>query len=1086
MLKLQPLPNAGGTVNVSRSVLISFGCSLAIVFSATQSVQAQQTPPAAAAQAANRGSVTGVVTEAATGQVLEQVNVRIVGTSFGTTTNAQGRYTIPNVTPGIIAVEATRIGFAASRKDDIRVAAGSPTTVDFTMSERALVLSSVVTTGVSDPIAGAKAPFSRSLVTAAQMPVSSTGDALAALQGKVAGATIRVGGAPGADLSIQLRSPTSFRGNTQPMIIVDGVIQLQDDPSLNSRGIPGADLDINPEDIASVEIVRGAAAAALYGQRAGSGVIVIKTNRGEGTPTGTTRITLGSEAGFSRLGKLVPLTNNHRFLVDENNQFIDLFGRPVEGRSFVTDPNQFIDNPWGRRTYDHVDQLFGTGTTLISNASIAQSSLSTNFNVQLGASNESGVLRAPSGGLERYNVRMNLDHRVGDKLSIALGTYYNRQFQRQIGSADTIFTQMYDIAPDIDLLAIDPETGGLIAFPDGENANRFNPLYGERSRDEWNRRVGLQTNIDIAYRPLSMLKLEGQFGYIRSDRNAQLQFLLPGELQSDGDADPGSFDIAADFDESFNGQFSAAILTAMGGWTFRTNAAILGTIIQNNGWEVRGDTLFQPQPDLDFARRYAADQVRRDQKTKSYSINAGTDYEGKYIFDALYRYDGNSLLPEDSRWQGNMRLSAAWSMAEESWWRFTDLPLFKLRYSIGTAGNNPLFNDQYETYLQNAGTERIFKQNMGNNEILPEKVTEQEMGLDMSFRNRFGLELTYVRTHTQNTIRADTISSYTGFDTQQANLGDLQAQTYEATFEAQWINRTNFRWYSTLVADRSRNRITNYPRRCAPVATFRRECEGYVFGELYGASFATDARQLSPRHIASNSLDQFDVNDDGLLVAVGPNGSWTDGRWGTNVVVDGITYQWGMPIVQGVYGPTDSLRIGNAITNMGQSLPTFQFGLANDLVWNKWNMHIQFTGQVGGLLYNQTREDLYDLELHAEVDQSGKPEHAKKPSVYYTNQVVAASGSAGLSPDIRVNWFAEDGDYLKISELQLRYRFDRLPRALSQFGMKQGSIALTGRNLYSFTSYTGYDPEAGTANSRVDNLGYPRYRTYSAKLQLTF
>ena len=102
------------------------------------------------------------------------------------------------------------------------------------------------------------------------------------------GATIRVGGQPGSDLSIQLRAPTSFRGNTQPMIIVDGVIQLQDDPSLQSRGIPGADLDINPEDIASIEVVRGAAAAALYGQRAVSGVIVIKTNRGESMPSGTT------------------------------------------------------------------------------------------------------------------------------------------------------------------------------------------------------------------------------------------------------------------------------------------------------------------------------------------------------------------------------------------------------------------------------------------------------------------------------------------------------------------------------------------------------------------------------------------------------------------------------------------------------------------------------------------------------------------------------------------------------------------------------------------------------------------------------
>src|SRR6185436_15709834 len=162
-----------------------------------------------------------------------------------------------------------------------------------------------------------------------------------------------------------------------------------------------------------------------------------------------------------------------------------------------------------------------------------------------------------------------------------------------------------------------------------------------------------------------------------------------------------------------------------------------------NGWEVRADTLLQPQGDLDFGRRYDADQTIRDQNTKSYSATFATDYRSKYIFDALYRKDGNSLLPPVSRWQDNMRVSAAWSMAEESWWMFRSIPFAKFRYSLGTAGNNPRFSDQYETYLQNAGTERIFKQDMGNTQLVPEKVREQEMGIDMSFRNRYGLQLSY-------------------------------------------------------------------------------------------------------------------------------------------------------------------------------------------------------------------------------------------------------------------------------------------------------------------------------------------------------
>jgi hypothetical protein len=268
-----------------------------------------------------------------------------------------------------------------------------------------------------------------------------------------------------------------------------------------------------------------------------------------------------------------------------------------------------------------------------------------------------------------------------------------------------------------------------------------------------------------------------------------------------------------------------------------------------------------------------------------------------------------------------------------------------------------------------------------------------------------------------------------------------------------------------------------------------------VLGELYGVGFATDATQLSPRHAAmtdvggaprtQNNLDAFELNDDGLLVAVGRGGHWTDARWGQNVVVDGITYQWGKPIVRGNYDAA-GLRNGNAAVSFGQANPDFQYGLTNDIVWGQWNFFTQFTGQYGGLMYNRWKERLYDLELHEDVDQSGKPDFAKKPAAYYFDNPVAASGSSGLAPGARASWFAERNSYAKLAELQVRYRIDRVPAALQTFGIRQASIALTGRNLYSWSTYDGYDPEAGTATVRVDDLAYPRYRTFSVRTQFTF
>jgi hypothetical protein len=193
-----------------------------------------------------------------------------------------------------------------------------------------------------------------------------------------------------------------------------------------------------------------------------------------------------------------------------------------------------------------------------------------------------------------------------------------------------------------------------------------------------------------------------------------------------------------------------------------------------------------------------------------------------------------------------------------------------------------------------------------------------------------------------------------------------------------------------------------------------------------------------------------------------------------------------MPIVIGQYSPTDSLRTANAVTLLGQGLPDFQFGLGNNLVYGKWDFFVQTVGQVGGKLYNRTKERLYDLEFHRDVDQAGKPEYAKKPAIYYTGNVVGGTGgSSGLAPGIRINNFIEDAGFLKISELQVRYRFDNA-RWLAPIGARQASLAFNARNLWTLTGYSGYDPETGSANTRIDEISYPRYRTFSLRAQLTF
>lgn len=1064
-------------------------------------------------QQAGRGTVTGRVTEGTSGNPVEAATVRIVGTPNGAQTAADGSYRIVNVTPGIYQVQAQRIGYAPSQSADIEVRAGQAVTVDLTMSTQILRLNSVTIAGSSDPTAGAKRPYSNAQITQADMPVPSVGSPLQTLAGKVAGLTVRTDGGPNGETQIQLRNPVSYRSSTQPMIIIDGVIQLDETVAggaperpgftvQSSRGFIGNQIEIDPQDIESMEIVRGAAAAALYGQRAANGAIIITTKRGGSVPTGSTQLTIRTEAGFSTLGKRIPLATRHPFLLNDQGQYIDAFGRVTTRGGRINDPNGFLDNDWTVPTYDPIKQFFGKGQTYTGQATLSQNTLSTTFSASVGSQSESGILKMDVGGVENYSARVNVAHRFSDRLRLNMGTSLNRRYADLLPGGNAAFRAFTDISPDIDITARD-SLGNYIPFPDIVQLAEYNPLYRAQVNDEWEKRGGMQANGDLSFSATPWLTLQALMGYQRSDRLQQLRFIARGTIipQSDGtgsELSDGEFDIGNDLDEAANGQLRARFLTLFGGFNLRSDLSVLGSIADVQGFEMEANEMERFSPDLDLgqADEFNIDHIFRNSRTLSYLATTAVEYNNRYILEGLYRYDGNSLLGEDSRWQPNYRASAAWSIAEEPWWPLpNDFQLLKLRYSIGSAGNNPLFDDRIERYTEDGG--RLTKDRLGNLELQPEEVVEQEFGLDMSFRNRFGLELTYARQKTTNAIREDTIVAYTGFTTQVTNLGNIVGQSYEATFEAQWITRPDFQWQTTLVADRARSKITSYPRACRNFGNdlgFEIECQGYVFGEMWGNVLMTHWDQLSIVHQPDGlgegrSLDQFVINDEGYLVAVGPGGSWTDQRWGSTVSIDGVVYNWGIPIVASLSQP-DGQRISRSVHRLGMALPHFQYGLQNNLNWKNWNLFVQLTGQVGGMIYNRTAQRQYNDNAHPAMDQTGKPEYAKKPTSYYnmnqSNWNVSLGGANG-SDEINLGTFMEEADYLKVSELQLGYTFREGVPYLRAIGMRRGSIAIVGRNLYTITGYSGYDPEVGgQRGTRLDQTTYPRYRTLSMTVGLTF
>jgi hypothetical protein len=323
------------------------------------------------------------------------------------------------------------------------------------------------------------------------------------------------------------------------------------------------------------------------------------------------------------------------------------------------------------------------------------------------------------------------------------------------------------------------------------------------------------------------------------------------------------------------------------------------------------------------------------------------------------------------------------------------------------------------------------------------------------------------------------VKAITGFNTQELNTGSIKGNTIEATIQAQLIQRSKFSWEANLVADRSRNRITAFNRSCYTEGILNR-CENVRLGTFWGQRYIRNTSQL--RAVHANSADQFQVNDDGYLVPVGRGNSWTEGMsknlWPTTVTIDGVNYAWGRPILE--------YRADNpsvpAYVQMGDGNPDLNFGFGNTIRWGGVQLYGLISGQLGGDIYNNARQTLYQGLDHGDVDQFGKPDERKKPTNYYNGNGLAFNNTG------YVEEFVEDGTYAKLSELQLRYTFSQARLgALRRFGGDQIAVSLTGRNLFVWTNYTGVDPQVGSPMSRVDfETAYAPFRTYTLGVNVVF
>jgi TonB-linked SusC/RagA family outer membrane protein len=1035
--------------------------------------------------------------------------------NIGTQTNSAGRYRLVVVPARVRGQSATLTARFIGHKPQSRaitVTAGEQT-VDFSLVQDVIMLQEVVTTGVTGETERAKVPFTVARVDSAQMPVLAV-NPLNQLQGKVPGANIAsVSGRPGATPSVILRGPTSinaFGRSQEPLYIVDGVV------------LGSSISDINPADIESVEVVKGAAASTLYGSRAASGVIQITTKRGKGA-TERARFTVRSEYGLNDIERDFGIARFHPFLLDETgtrfcvndaygsslvcsrtmdyraeqfrvNNNVGDFALPTQ--SFPVDPGAvtsgeilrraFLTGTWPGQTFNAVEQLVDPQPISINDVSMAGRIGATNFYASVGYTQQAGALMGLD-GYHRLNGRVNVGHVFNEHWAVDVSSYISRSDQDGFNQEEggTGFFRLTRTPAIVDITQRDTLDRLYIRTNLGAGGvQNENPLYSFENVDREDIRHRYLANATVRYNPLDWLDAEASFSVDRLNLNyKQFQNKNFRTTNANATANNGLIFNGTDNTQSMN---ASAQVTArrelFSGLNSRFNLRWGYEQQEFDRRSIQGQ--FLRVADVDDIRNATANLLPQspEQETRQMSFAAGAFFDllDRYTVDLLVRHDGSSRFGADNRWQTYGRGSAAWLVGRESWWPSDVVSAFTVRASLGTAGNSPPFIAQYETYTIGAGG-TLTSQTAGNPKLKPEVVTELELGTDIEVLGRFGLTVTYAQSDSRNQILPALTSVSTGFPRQWQNVGTLENKTWEAQATIPFIQQRDFSWTGRFTYTSNRTTIKRLDVTPFFLGTdlqatneIIRIEEGLRYGTFFGRKFLTSCDELPAtfRSQCGTSTSAFQLNDEGYLVWVGagnnPGMGITDNLW--NTFLPGAQAPWGaqinfgMPIVlrQDCAAAVCSAKL----VPLGHALPDYRIGIAQNVQWRRLSVYGLLEGAFGGSAWNQGRHWSYLDFLSRDVDQAGKPVETAKPIGYYF-RTGPADGFAGVGGFYDIlgpnNRFVESTDYMKLRELSASYHFGPL------VGNGDWTLSVIGRNLKTWSDYRGFDPEVGVGGSCTTN-----------------
>lgn len=907
-----------------------------------------------------------------------------------------------------------------------------------------------------------------------------TGSVYSALYGKVPGLTIITpSGEPGIPSIVSIRGSFQLTGLQSPLLMLDGAI-LED-----------TFVDINVDDIESVEILRGPAASALYGSRGGKGVIAINTRRGDLFQEGKTEIVFRNEYGINRLTRKYDLATHHAYmLADDQNQFKftkyygvtypDGYSVTMPGitGARITEDDQYMDNPYAA-IFDHQDAIF-PGNDFITNYISAGANLG-KFNYLASFENymQSGLL-AEVKGYRRNSFRVNFDYRIIPDLTVSASNLYVRSRTSAPGGDDKtsaeIFADALISSPDADFNIPNPDGQPFIFIPDIWNPEIENPVYNLSKFENETGRSRFTGTYRAKFTLMDILDLEACYSF--QYKTTQKSIYIPYDTYSLSGGIPvyskGSLSETNSSLLSGNAMVTAGFKREFGDFNTVAKLSYLFEKTSFNSESQYGEDFSRPGIRSFDAITGSRSISSYKEKTISKYItgNLFASYQEKYLVDALFCYNGTSLSGSEARWHPYFRLSSAYRLTED--FEIPGVSELRLRMGFGIAGSRSRFTDRFEILSVSAGN--LFQYQLGNEMLKPSVSQEFETGLNLDFLERFSFEIVYSISNVRDLILSVPLPAQSGgWVWQVRNAGRMNIKALEASLKANMIKTRDFNYDVTLLFDRVRQKIT---RLDAPpfLPTLQGEeaitgfyaREGEVPGTMFGYSWIRSLEEMK------NQLAESDL----------PSTWWDDSRLDSYVVNSD-----GFVIIKGTEGTTSEIPIKKTDRNgeplfskIGDTNPDFRLSLSNSMFYKGFGLYALLEWKNGGNIYNRTAQWLAGNNRHRMMDQSGNPDYLKKAMPYYK----------GFYDSNSINDFwVEDGSYLKLRELSLSYNIpSSTVKDFFKGYIKDIKLSLTGRNIYTLTNYTGYDPEVlitdGIQYYAYDFAGYPHYSSYSLSIEFKF